>query len=200
LTGGWEEDAWYGKRRPIDFYDIKGVVEVLVKGLGQVKTSINKTDDPLYHPGQRASLKAGDTIIGTFGLLHPVIVRNYELSDDVFAAELDLDKAAANMARKRRVEAPSRFPAVTRDVALLVSADTKVEEIRSLVKKAGGQLLADTYPFDLFKGKNIPQGKKSIAYRLSYQALDRTLTVEEVDSVHAQVIETLKKEIGARIR
>ena len=200
LTGGWEQDAWYRKRRPIDFYDIKGVVEVLVKGLGLLKTSINKTDDHLYHPGQRASLKAGDTIIGTFGLLHPVIVRNYELTGDVFAAELDLGKAAANMAREKRVEAPSRFPAVTRDVALLVSADTKVEEISSIIKKAGGRLLDDAYPFDLYTGKNIPKEKKSIAYRLTYQAPDRTLTVEEVETVHARVIDALKKNLQAEIR
>ena len=200
LAGSWEPDAWYGKRRAIDFYDIKGVVEVLVKGLGLVKTTLSKTDDHLYHPGQRAAVRIGDTIIGTFGLLHPFIVRNYDLTGDVFAAELDLDKAAGYITRDRRVEVPSRFPAVTRDIALLLSEEISVEEVDTVIRKGGSGLLVDAYLFDLYTGKNIPQGKKSIAYRLTYQALDRTLTVEEVDSVHAQVIETLKKEIGARIR
>ncbi len=200
LTGSFGHDAWYGKGRGVDFFDIKGVVEALTDRLDVTESRTERSEDPIFNPGQCASLVVKGNQAGVFGLVHPMVAKNYEFANDVFAFEIDTGILAEARSPAMRVVAPSRYPQMTRDVATLVDIETTVEEITKVINEAGGDLLADAYPFDLYSGNQVPTGKKSLAYRLIYRASDRTLTVEETDAAHAQVIEALKKNIKAEIR
>lgn len=200
LAGSWEDDAWYGQERPVDFYDLKGVVEALAARLHDADAEIVMSDDPLFHPGQRAALSVGGQKVGSFGLVHPYVIKNFGLAGDVYAFEFDAFLLAEHLRHDLKVKVPSRFPAMSRDISLLVTHETTVADITKAVYKAGGDLLAKAYPFDLYEGDQVPTGKKSLTYRLVYQAADRTLTVEETDAAHAEVLNVLQKDIKAEIR
>lgn len=200
MTGAYGNDAWFGKARGLDFYDIKGVVETLAAWTGVTGTTIKRAEDPIFHPGQCGVLEINGQAAGSFGLVHPMVAKNYEFADDVFAFELDAGLIAAARNPELRVAPPSRYPPMSRDVAFLVESGLEVGAIDGIIKKAGGDLLSEAYPFDIYSGSQVPKGKKSLAYRLIYRAADRTLTVEETDSIHAKVIEALVKQANAEIR
>ncbi|MFA5867793.1 MAG: phenylalanine--tRNA ligase subunit beta [Actinomycetota bacterium] len=200
LTGALGNDTWYGKGRGVDFFDIKGIVEALVERLDVTESRIERAEDAIFHPGQCASLRVKGIQAGVFGLVHPMVAKNYEFANDVFAFEIDTGILAEARNPAVKVVPPSRYPQMIRDVATLVDTEMTVEQITDVIKKAAGDLLADAYPFDLYSGNQVPTGKKSLAYRLVYRAPDRTLTVEETDAAHAKVIEALKKNIKAEIR
>ncbi len=200
MTGALGNDAWYGSGRGVDFFDLKGVVEALVERLSVAGSRIERAEDAIFHPGQCASLMVKGVKAGVFGLVHPMVAKNYEFTNDVFAFEIDAGILAGAMMPDMKVASPSRYPQMTRDVAALVDIGMEVEEITGIIRKAGGGLLADAYPFDLYSGSQVPIGKKSLAYRLVYRAPDRTLTVEETDAAHAKVIEALKAQLKAEIR
>ena len=200
LMGAWENDAWYAKRRPLDFYDLKGIIEALADGLALSEPQILREQDPLFHPGQRACLIAGGQTVGSFGLLHPSVAKNFELEGNIFAFELDAAVLAASAQAGKRVVAPSRFPAMNRDISFLVSDAVRAADVNAVVWGAGGELLAEARVFDLYEGSHVPEGMKSLGYSLTYQSSERTLTVEETDAAHARVLQALQKDIKAQIR
>jgi phenylalanyl-tRNA synthetase beta chain len=200
LTGAREDDAWYAKARALDFYDLKGILEALAGGLSLIDSAMIRSTDILLHPGQQAQLTAAGHTVGSFGLLHPSIGKAFELEGDVFVFELDAAALAAAAQTAKRVAAPGRFPAMTRDISFLVEMSIESVAIDTLIKGAGGDLLIDVQLFDLYEGEHVPAGKKSLAYRLTYQSPDRTLTVEETDAAHEQVLEALKEFVQAEIR
>lgn len=200
MSGPREAESWLGgDRKPIDFYDLKGVIESLLAGLNITSAKYEAAQHPTYYPGRTARLIVGDKAIGLLGQIHPLVREAFDLPDQpVLAAELDVEALAACAPAATRTADVPRFPAVTEDLALIVEDKVKADQVQAVIESVGGLLKAARL-FDVFKGEQIGAGKKSLAYRLTYQA-DRTLTDAEVVKVRESIIKRLRDELGAVIR
>jgi phenylalanyl-tRNA synthetase beta chain len=200
LAGPREAEAWLGgDQKPVDFYDLKGVIETLLAGLNIKSAHYEAAQHPTYYPGRTARLIVGDKPIGLLGQIHPLVREAFDLPDQpVLAAELDIEALAACAPTPNRINDVPRFPAVTEDLALIVDEQINANQVQAVIEGVGGWLKSVRL-FDVFKGDQIGAGKKSLAYRLTYQA-DRTLTDTEVVKVREDIIKRLREELGAVIR
>lgn len=200
MTGPREPESWLGgDRQPIDFYDLKGVLESLLAGLNIDAARYEAAQHPTYYPGRTARLIVADKPIGLLGQIHPLVREAFDLPDQpILAAELNVEALMACAPTAIRINDVPRFPAVTEDLALIVEDKVGADQAQRVIESVGG-LLKRARLFDLFKGEQIGAGKKSLAYRLTYQA-DRTLTDAEVVKVREQIIKRLREELGAVIR
>lgn len=191
------EVYWQSKPVQADFYFTKGVVNELLERLG-VKAAYVPGNDATFNPAKCADIMAGSKKIGVIGEIHPVVLKNFDISEPACIFELDIDKLLA-LASKPLVYKPvSRYPATIRDIAILVDASVLYQKIVEIVKTFS--LVVDILLFDLYEGKQVPEGKKSMAIRLIYQATDHTLKDEEVERVQKLILERLSKELGAVLR
>ena len=143
----------------------------------------------------------GDRSLGSFGELHPRTARAFDLADrSVLVAELDLDALLAAMPERFPYEPVPRFPAALRDIAVVVPESTTVERVVAEIRAAGGDLLGDLRLFDLYRGPSIPEGTKSLAFAIAYQASDRTLADKEIDKLHKKIEDRLVHVLKAAIR
>ena len=144
---------------------------------------------------------AGETEIGVMGEVHPLVRRNYDfLEGPVLAAELYLDQILTLVDKGFKVSSISNFPAMVEDIALIVDENVPASRVEELIWRAGGKLLKKVELFDLFRGEKIGAGKKSLAYQLTYQAFDRTLSVADAAGIRKKIVKTLAYEIGAVLR
>ncbi len=201
LTGPRHPVAWQGAdTAPMDFFDLKGVVEALVNGLHLAGASYEPGEHPTYMPGRTARLKIGDRYAGWLGELHPRVREQYDLpAQPVLAAELDLELLLANVDERYPVGAVPEFPPVKEDLAVIVNEDVPGAEVQAAIAAAGGALLASVTLFDVYRGPQIGAGKKSLAYNLTYQS-DRTLTDAEVAKVRGRIVKKLQEALGAVLR
>ena len=207
LTGAREPESWTraggreSDRAAMDFYDLKGVIEAVLAGLHISGAKFEPIEHPTYYPGRTARLSIGARVIGTLGEVHPQVREAFDFSEQpVLACELDFE-ALMNVApaASRTTDVP-RFPAMTEDLALIVEEKVAAEKVQATILAAGaGTVLKSAQVFDVFKGEQIGAGKKSLAYRLTYQA-DRTLTDEEVAKVRTQIVQRLREELNAVLR
>lgn len=188
----------YGNK---DFYMIKGVIENLLNVLGIEKYELERPEkNNVFHPGRCAKLIVRKKNAGLFGEIHPTVSENYEIDDRVYIAELDLDLLYSIAKLDRKYKPLPKFPSVTRDIAMLVDAHVPAGDIESVIKKAGGELVKDIKLFDIYKGKQIPFGLKSMAYTITYRNDERTLKDEEVNKVHDSIVKALRENINAKLR
>jgi phenylalanyl-tRNA synthetase beta chain len=202
MTGPREARSWLAGQEstPLNFYDLKGVVEALLAGLG-LEGTFKQDERPAFHPGRCAQVSFGDSVVGVMGELHPLVREAFDLpAQPVCALEFDLEALLAQVGAARTMQPISRFPAVVQDVALVVGENLSADEVRRAILASGGQLLRDVRLFDLYRGEPIPPGKKSLAYSLTYQAEDRTLTDDEVAKVQARIVRRLAEELEAELR
>ncbi len=204
LTGPREEMTWQGTdASPMDFYDFKGIVEALVAGLHLTDATYTPSNNPMFHPGRAAKLQLGDSVIGEFGELHPLVhdATRFDLpAQPVLVGEFDLDALLARVTSMYLVKALSRYPVVVQDLALVVDEAVPAERVQALIEQTGGNVLARATLFDVYRGDQIAPGKKSLAYSLTFQAADHTLSDNEVTKVREKIIARLKREIGAEVR
>jgi phenylalanyl-tRNA synthetase beta chain len=202
MTGAREEMAWQGAdTAPMDFYDLKGVVEALLAGLHLTNASFVPSSNPMFHPGRGAEVKLGDWVIGQFGELHPLVREKFDLpAQAVLVAEFDLDALLARVPLTYKTSALSRYPGIAQDLALIVDEDVPADRVHALIVQTGGALLQRAVLFDVYRGDQIPRGKKSLAYALTFQAMDRTLSDADASKVREKIIARLKREIGAEVR
>jgi phenylalanyl-tRNA synthetase beta chain len=197
----WSEGGHPSALSPIDFYDLKGVIEALVAGLHLPEASYVAAEHPTFHPGRVATLYVAGEEVGFVGELHPLVRAAFDLPDQpVLAAELDLERLLAGVPSRYVVQDVPRYPPVSEDLAVVVDEQIAAERVREVIVRAGGDLLRQVALFDLFRGGTVPAGAKSLAYRLTYQADDRTLTDSEVASVRAHIVKRLAHELGASLR
>ncbi|MBN1052724.1 phenylalanine--tRNA ligase subunit beta [Clostridium botulinum] len=183
-----------------DYLDLKGAVENIIDGLGIKNSKYERESENVsYHPGKTAKLVIGKNVVGTLGEVHLDVTENYGIDVPCFIAELNLDALYESADMDRKYKALPKFPAVTRDIALLVEDSILVQEIEECIRKAGGNLVEKVQLFDIYKGKQIPDGKKSIAYAIAYRA-DKTLTDKEVNKVHDKILRSLEYKLGATLR
>lgn len=202
MTGTASEPAWDRKAdASLDFYDLKGVLEGLVDGLHIAGAEFVPAAHPTFHPGKCAALKVGEVEVGVFGELHPSLRGRLELGNSpVLAADLNLDRLLAAIPARHVVASVPVFPPVLEDIAVVVDEATPASQVEQAIRQGGGKTLASVRLFDIFRGAQIGEGKKSLAYALVYQAPDRTLTDAEAKQVRSRIIRRLEQELGAKLR
>ena len=190
-----------GMYNDVDFFDIKGVCEEMFAELHITDVEYERlTDNPVYHPGRSAVIKANGKTLGVIGEVHPSVLRNFEIGVKAYIGELDFT-AVFNAANRDVKYTPlTKFPAVTRDFSIVCNIETPVAEIEKVMKKAGGRLLSKLELSDVYTGSQIPEGKKSVMYKAEFKAPDRSLTGEEADNLHTKIVKNLSNELGAELR
>ena len=186
-------------KKQVDFYVIKGIVEELLDYLGYAGrysfvVNEEKIPDEL-HPGQAAQISVNNDVVGIIGRIHPAISK-----ENVYVFEIDLDKLLAKKVGKMKYKEISKYPSVNKDLALVVDKNITSREIEMNIKKAGGSLLTNIKVFDVYEGTGIPEGKKSVAYALTFEKSDRTLTDEEINNAMDKIIELVEKKMNATLR
>ena len=203
LWGKKRETGWSGEKPgEYGFFDLKGILEALFQGLHLEDIVFDGSREiPTFHPGKSARLMAGGIEIGVMGEVHPLVRQNYDFAEGpVLAAELYLDQMMALVDKGFKVNSISSFPAMVEDIALIVDEDISASRVEELIWRAGGKLLKGVELFDLFRGEKIGAGKKSLAYQLTYQAFDRTLSVADAAGIRKKIVKVLAFEIGAVLR
>lgn len=193
LLGTYGEDE--------DFFRMKGEIEAIFKGMnvkGAAYTAL--TDNPSYHPGRCAEITVNGVCVGVFGQVHPLVAKNYDINAEIFAAELDFTALCSLISPAATYVPLPKYPAVSRDIAVVADEALTVAQLEACIAKAGGKLLREVRLFDIYRGKGIDTGKKSLAFSLTLRADDRTLTDADSDGVISAVLAALDAEYGAKLR
>jgi phenylalanyl-tRNA synthetase beta chain len=206
MGGDAKQGLWTqsGRAMPMSWFEAKGRMESAFQRLGlSVEYQPDRRDESL-HPGRTASLWVQGDRLGTFGQLHPQLRQERGLPDEVYVFELDLDVLFDRLDNDELItpifQAYSTYPASDRDIAFFASTKVSVAELERTIKKAGGKLLDSVTLFDEYRGENVPEGKRSLAFRLVYRTGDRTLTDEDVEPVHSKVRDALVEKFSVDLR
>lgn len=199
LIGEKYSPNWPAVKAQYDFYDLKGIVEGLFKELGLLEYEIERGSETYLHPGISAKFVSADKVLASFGKLHPQVSKNYDLPENSYIFEIDLEAILHVTKSSIKFQAISKFPGVKRDLAILASKATSNATIVNLIKENGGEFLTDVYLFDVYEGEHIQEGFRSMAYNLSFQAMEKTLEDKDVDEPIAQIIAKLS-EINCSLR
>jgi phenylalanyl-tRNA synthetase beta chain len=204
VTGTRWPEQWGQAGQPIDFFDVKADIDTLLSlsapgGAGQSELyRFTPTTHPALHPGQTAAIYRGEEWIGLMGAVHPSLVQTLELTPPVYLFELRL--APLCQAHRYHRQEISKYPSVRRDIAVVVSQDISVAQLLDNIKQSATETLIDWQLFDVYQGKGIEPGQKSVAIGLIFQAISRNLTDSEVDTVIGQILSTLEQKLGAQLR
>ena len=182
-----------------DFYTLRGVVEALCVRHG-IPYTIAPCDEPYFHPGRRASIQSGETVLAVIGEVHPDTAALFDLPGRVCAAVVDLPAFFALSQPMGTVKPIARFPAVTRDIALVMEEKQQVGPLMEAMRKGCGAMLEDIRMFDVFRGGQIGFGNKSVAFSLTYRANDHTLTDEEITGLTDRALKVASEQFGATLR
>ena len=183
------------------FFTLKGAVETILDSIRAEKvTFVAEQTNPSYHPGRCAKVYVNDQEIGVLGQIHPLVAANYGVDTELYCAELKFDALFAARGADPVYAPLPKFPAVTRDIAVLVEAAITVGALENCILSAAKGLLKDVKLFDIYNGANLPEGKKSVAFNLILRADDRSLTAQEADDEVKLVLESLEKDFGATLR
>ncbi|WP_300861076.1 phenylalanine--tRNA ligase subunit beta [uncultured Oscillibacter sp.] len=185
----------------IDFFGMKGAVEAVLEGLRIAGFRFEaETGNPSYHPGRCARIYRGKTLLGILGQVHPAVAENYGADCELYAAELDFNALFTGMGGAPVYQPLPRFPAVTRDIALVCDKDLPVGKLEECIFRGAKGLLKAVSLFDVYTGKGVPEGKKSVAFSLELRADDRSLTSQEADEDVKGILELLSKELNSVLR
>ena len=201
MSGTRVEKSWLGSDGLFDFYDAKGIVEGLLQHLG-VTANLEKSSDEGLHPTKQAAIVAeGNGLkvkLGVIGELHPRVADAFEVAEPVCLFEIDVTALLPFATGHKMFQSIPRFPSTIRDLALVIDADVTHRRVLDIIQSF--PLVSEVLLFDVYSGKQVATGKKSLAYRLVYQSPTQTLTDEEVNKVQAQILDRLTKELGATLR
>lgn len=200
ITGKRKPTSWNQGRDMVDFYDLKGIVEALLDDLGITDFRFAPMENSSLHPGKTAAIFAGDSAIGIMGEVHPLVQEAFGLSKPVYLFEIFVDTLIEKTILVPQYHSLPKYPAITRDLALLMDAAIPSNRVISLIREIGGTLLKEVTLFDVYTGEQVPEGKKSMALALVYQASDRTLTDKEIEELQKSVLEGLSNTLQAQIR
>jgi len=202
LTGPRSLPGWQpADTAAMDFYDLKGILAALLEALHIEAVRYESAGHPSFHPGKQAKVQAGEREIGVFGELHPVIRQNYDLpGSPLLAAELDLDMLLPLIPERYISQPVPAYPPVLEDLALVVDETLPAERVAEVIHQAGGKIVTGVRLFDVYRGEKIGAGKKSLAYSLTYQAPNKTLTDRDVAGIRTRILRRLEQELGAALR
>lgn len=183
------------------FFTLKGAVETILDSIrAEDVTYVAEKSDPSYHPGRCAKVYVNGQEVGTLGQIHPLVAANYGVDAELYYADLKFDALLASRGADPEYQPLPKFPAVTRDIAVLVDKAVTVGAMESSIQAAAKGLLKDVTLFDIYEGAKLPTGKKSVAFNLVLRADDRSLTAQEADDEVNLVLERLKKDFDAMLR
>jgi phenylalanyl-tRNA synthetase beta chain len=198
LSGPRLEPSWFGEQGWLDFFDAKGVVETLLQRLG-VSASFESSEDASFHPGKRARIVVKGTEVGVVGELHPQVAENFDLLPrPVSLLEIELEKLLPLLPARVEYKPLPRFPSSVRDLAIVVDREVPAGKIQDIISSF--PLVSQVVLFDLYTGEPVPPGKKSLAFRITYQSPTHTLTDEEVHHTQQEILTRLEQELGATLR
>ena len=202
LSGQRSSPHWQkSDQNPKDFYDIKGIVAGLLDGLHIDGFHYEPGKHPSFHPGKCARVLHNGQEIGVFGEIHPQVYENYDFPDNpVLAAELDVDVISVLVPDRYAIDLVPIFPPVLEDLAFIVEEQVQVQDVVDIMQSAGGKTVTNISLFDVYRGGQAGQGKKSLAFSLTYQNPERTLTDKEVSRIRDKIIKQLKESLGAELR
>jgi phenylalanyl-tRNA synthetase beta chain len=195
LAMGFDRDPhWAFSQRPVDFYDVKGGVEDLLIALQIKEAKFNRAEDiPYLHPGKASKVVLEHEVLGVLGEVHPQVSSHYEIHGKVYLFEMDFSKMVKWAGGKKRFQPLPKFPAVYRDLSIVVDQALEAQRVMEAIRSLRQPFIEEINLFDIYQGPPIPEGKKGIAYRIRYQANDRTLTDEEVNQYHEKILSSLKE-------
>jgi phenylalanyl-tRNA synthetase beta chain len=199
IYGELNPEQWGEAQRPVDFYDLKGDVESLLTLNEQEKFNFVAEQHPALHPGQSARIMSKGKPVGWIGALHPKIIKNFKINGQVFVYEVNSNSILQGASLPKYQEM-SKFPAVRRDLAIIVDDAVTAKSIDECIKNISTDSLQNLQLFDMFKGKGIDSGKKSLALSLTLQHNERTLTDDEVDTYIHNVLSALEQQLDAKLR
>jgi phenylalanyl-tRNA synthetase beta chain len=192
--------TWTSKDESADFYDAKGGVEAVLQSLGIREARFVAADHAELHPRATAEIRIGDQVVGYVGELHAKARTKLDLPAGVFLFALSFDVLLELTTLVPKYQPPTKFPAVLRDLAVVVPTALEHEAVRKVIREVGGALVEDATLFDVYTGKPIPEGQKNLAYALRYRSPDRTLTDVEVNDAHAKIVAEVTKRLGGTLR
>lgn len=182
------------------YYTIKGIVEQFIAGVTPKKPSFKPADNPLYHPHRSAEIHIGGIKAGELGEVHPKVLLNFEIKDDVSLAEFDLDRIKELLGEKPVYKKISRHPSVGRDLSFIVSEDVTAQEIEDAIRAKGTSLLASVAAFDVFRGEIIGANKKSVSFKLEFRHPERNLSDEDIAPIMSDITAWIAKTVGGALR
>ena len=185
-----------------DFYDLKGVCDLILAESG-IKNAVYTScaDNCVYHPGRTAKVfAASGELLGIIGQLHPAVARKFGFDTEVYVMDLDFEALFAVKNEEKEYRPLPKYPATTRDLAFTCKEELEIGSIAAVMKKAGGKAVEEIKLFDIYRGKQLPEGMKSVAFNISMRAPDHTMTVEEADKVVKKILTLLDRELGIALR
>ncbi len=192
---------WASPQRPVDFYDIKGCVEDLLDALQIKDARFVKAEDVSYlHPGKTSKVVRDREMLGVLGEIHPEVLSRYEVRGKGYLFEMDFSKMVKWAVEEKRFQALPKFPAVERDLSLVVDKSLEAERVMEAIRALRQPYVEEVTLFDVYQKPPIPEGKKGISYRIRYHAGDRTLTDEEVNQYHEKILAKLKEVFPVDLR
>lgn len=200
ITGRRNAQGWNQANDMVDFYDAKGIIEELLANLRVTRYTVEAGTHYAMHPGKTALFKKGRDVIATVGEVHPAVLSAYGITKPVYIFELDATTVMKYMAKDLKYKALPKYPATSRDLAMLVDVDVNAADIEKAMTKAAGQNLTQITLFDVYTGKQVEEGKKSLAFSLTFQSNDKTLTDAEIDPSIEKIVAKLQKDFNANLR
>lgn len=200
ITGRRNAQGWNQANDMVDFYDAKGIIEELLANLRVTRYTVEAGTHYAMHPGKTALFKKGRDVIATVGEVHPAVLSAYGITKPVYIFELDATTVMKYMAKDLKYKALPKYPATSRDLAMLVDVDVNAADIEKAMTKVAGQNLTQITLFDVYTGKQVEEGKKSLAFSLTFQSNDKTLTDAEIDPAIEKIVAKLQKDFNANLR
>jgi phenylalanyl-tRNA synthetase beta chain len=206
LAGPRSLPGWQGADESrMDFYDLKGLLASLLEGLHIPDVHYEPGTHPTFHPGKCARILCGEKQLGVFGELHPQVRERYDWpaafgGTPILAADLDMDALLGLVPALFEIASVPEFPPVLEDLALVVDESLPAERVAELIRRTAGKVVREVRLFDVYRGEKVGAGKKSLAYSLTYQASDKTLSDKDVAGLRAHILRKLEQELGAKLR
>jgi phenylalanyl-tRNA synthetase beta chain len=202
LAGLVEPASWdRASQNTLDFFDLKGMIEALLEELHLPKVTFEPAEHPSFHPGKCAVVKSGEKLLGIFGELHPLVKARFDFVQlTVVAADLDVEAILSLAPATFDMLPVPAYPPILEDIAIIVDEDIPAAQIEALIRQTGGKVLRDLRLFDIFRGAQIGEGKKSMAYSLTYQSSEKTLNDQDAAQIRNKIVRRLEQELGAKLR
>ena len=200
MLGRREGDSWNQSKENIDFYDAKGVVEELLIHLGIESFDVAAGEHFAMHPGKTAIFTCQGQEVAAVGEIHPQVLDAYGITRKVFAFDIDMQVVIHNASLISTYKSLPRFPAINRDLAVVLDASIPSAKVAAHIVSCGGYLLQGVQLFDVYAGEQVADGMRSLAFSLTFRAVDRTLTDDEVEVFCQAIVTSLEQELSAKLR
>ncbi|MBE8954295.1 MAG: phenylalanine--tRNA ligase subunit beta [Quinella sp. 2Q5] len=200
LMGRREPKGWSQSSEQVDFYDAKGIVEELLAALSINNCTVERGEHHALHPGKTAVFRKGRDVLVTVGEVHPAVAEALGIRKKIYVFEADIDTLQKFAAKKISLTPLPKYPAISRDLAVLVDHDIAAGDVERTIQKSGGQFFKGVTLFDVYTGERIPADKKSLAFAIDFRSNERTLTDAEADAAFQNILATVEKDFGATLR